>query len=68
MVEYFNGGEELMNYTDLVNIFKSRNEYGSKMWTFDNINAHMKLIDHPWEFKVIWGNRKETWEPMHTIT
>ena len=60
MVEYFNGGEELMNYTDLVNIFKSRNECGSKMWNFDKITGHRKIPDHPWKVKVLWDTGEET--------
>ena len=37
-----------MNYTDLINIFNSRNEYGAKMWDFENITAHRKLLDRLW--------------------
>ena len=49
-----------MNYTDLVNIFKSRNEYGSKMWNFDKITGHRKIPDHPWKVKVLWDTGEET--------
>ena len=43
MFKYVNGGESLMNYTDIVNIFNSRNEDGANMGTLDNITSHRKL-------------------------
>ena len=43
-----------MKYTDLTNISKSRNKDGSKVWKFDNITSHRKLIDEYFKFKVIW--------------
>ena len=43
MLKYVNGVVELMNYTELINIFNYRNDYGANMWTFDKITFHRKL-------------------------
>ena len=53
-VEYFHGNEEIINYTEPIKIFNSINEYGSKMFNFENITSHRKLIDEYFKFKVIW--------------
>ena len=39
VVEYVNEGEEQINYTDLINIYDSRNEDGSNMWIFYRITG-----------------------------
>ena len=65
--EYVNWGEELMNNTEFIRIFRSRNDDGSKMWTFYKITGHKKLPDNDIELKVLWETREETWEIMHTI-
>ena len=67
MVEYFNGGEKLMNYTELFKIFNSINEDGSKMGNFDNINDHSKVKYNIWEVKFLWDKVEEKWEPIQTI-
>ena len=43
MVEYVNGGKELINCTDLINIFNSINGDVAKMWTFYKVNGHKKI-------------------------
>ena len=52
MVKYIKISEELMNYTNLIKIFNSRNHDGAKMWKFDNNTSHRKLTDDNWEVKV----------------
>ena len=37
IVEFLNGGEELMNYNDLINIYNARDEEGAALWSFDKI-------------------------------
>ena len=53
-----------MNYTDLINIFNSINEYGSKIWTSEKIAGHRKLPDNYWGVKVLWGTVEDMWELM----
>ena len=44
LVEFVNGGEELMNYADLVNIFnKTDEDDDDKLWTYDKILDHRKV-------------------------
>ena len=54
MVKYVHGDEELINYTDLVNIFNSKHYDGAKMWNFYKITGHRNLPDNDWGVKVIW--------------
>ena len=42
-----------MNYTDLINIFNSRNEDGANMWNFENIVGQRKVTDNDLEVKVM---------------
>ena len=63
-VEYFHGNEEIINYTEPIKIFNSINEYGSKMFNFENITSHRKLPDNDWGVKLLWDNGEYTWEPM----
>ena len=48
----------LVKYTDLVDIFKSSNKDGDKIWKFKNITGHIKLTDDYWEVKSMWYNGK----------
>ena len=61
MVEYVNGGEKLMNFTNTNNTFNSRNEDGFKMWYFDKIIIYRKIPDNYLETKMIWENIEEKW-------
>ena len=60
MVKYVNGGEKLMNYTDLINIFNSINEDGAKMLNFEDIAGHKKLPGDHWKVNVLWYIVEET--------
>ena len=60
MLKYINGGEELINYTDLINILNSINGGVARIWTFYKIDGHKKLPDENWQVKVIWDTGEET--------
>ena len=53
-MKYVHVDEELINYTDLVNIFNSKHYDGAKMWNFYKITGHRNLPDNDWGVKVIW--------------
>ena len=53
-----NGDKELMNYTDLINIFNCIHSGGYNMSKFDNIAYHRKFTDDDWGLKVLWGTGK----------
>ena len=40
LVEFVNGGEEQINYNELINYFNAKEEDGEKLWTYE------KIIDH----------------------
>ena len=57
---------ELMNYTDFINIFNYSNQGEYNMWEFDNIAYHRKFPDDDWGLKVLWDTGKEKCEHMNT--
>ena len=71
LVEFVNGGEELMNYADLINIFNKANDEDDddddKLWTYDKILDHRKVNGNKWEVKVLWDTGDVTWEPADVI-
>ena len=60
------GDKELMNYTDLINIFNYSNQGGYNMWEFDIIAYRRKFPDGDWGLKVLWDTGKETCQHMNT--
>ena len=67
LVEFVNGGEELMAYNDLVNAYNAREEEGIDLWTYDKILDHRKSKKGQWQVKILWDTGDETWEPMKVI-
>ena len=67
MMGVFNGSEELKNNTDLINIFNSRNKYGTNMWTFGKIIRHRKIRENNQEVKLIWFTGEAILNPMKII-
>ena len=67
LVEFVNGGEELMNYNDLINIYNAKDDDAEKLWAYDKILDHRKAKGGKWEVKVLWDTGDEAWEPMQTI-
>ena len=67
LVEFVNGGEELMTYNDLVNAYNARDEEGAQLWTYKEITDHRQTKKREWQVKVLWDTGDETWEPMKVI-
>ena len=67
IVEFLNGGEELINYNDLINIYNAKDEDGTALWSFDKILDHRQTKKGKWEVKILWDTGEETWEPMQTV-
>ena len=67
LVEFVNGGEELMTYNDLINAFNVKDEERADLWTYEQITAHNKTKKGEWQVKVLWDTGDETWEPMKVI-
>ena len=67
MVESVNVSDQLMNYTESINIFNCRDDYEYKNWKFDKISGHRKSPYGNWEVKVIRNTGEEIWYTMQTI-
>ena len=67
LIEFVNGGEELMTYNDLVNAYNARDEEGAQLWTYEEITDHRQTKKGEWQVKVLWDTGDETWEPMQVI-
>ena len=67
MVEYVNGGEELMKYTNLIKIFNTRYNDGDMIWKLEKLPSHRKTPYENLEVKVLWDTGEETWETMKII-
>mgnify|MGYP002062736192 FL=1 len=67
LVEFVNGGEELMNYNDLINYYNAKYDEGEHLWTFDKILDHRKVKGGQYEVRVHWDTGESTWEPMKVI-
>ena len=67
LIEFVNGGEELMNYNDLINYYNAKYDEGEHLWTFDKILDHRKVKGGQYEVRVHWDTGESTWEPMKVI-
>ena len=67
LVEFINGGEELMTYHGLINAYSARNEEGAHLETFEQITDHRKTKKGEWQVMVLWDTSDETWELMKVI-
>ena len=67
LVEFVNGGEELMHYNDLINHYNAKEDDGNHFWTYDKILDHRKVNGGKYEVKVLWDTGDSTWEPMELI-
>ena len=67
LIEFVNGGEELMNYNDLINHYNAKYDEGSHLWTFEKILDHRKVKGGKYEVRVKWDTGETTWEPMQVI-
>ena len=67
LIEFVNGGEDLMNYNDLINIFNAHDQDGEKLWTYDKILDHRRVKGEQYEVKVLWDTGDVTWEPMKVL-
>ena len=72
IIKFIDGGQQLMDYNTLINIYNKSEEDGcdeeSKMWVFTDI------LDHKYDekekiytLKILWENNEVTWEPMVSI-
>ena len=48
MVEVINYNEDMVNYTEFINIFNYGNDNGYKMWTLNDTTRHKKLPYCDW--------------------
>ena len=62
-VEFHNGGKEVMEYNDLINIINAQEEDGDQIWSFKAIKGYRKR-NKRWEVLVDWDHTKESWEPL----
>ena len=67
LVEFVNGGEELMTYNDLINIYNSKMDDGDQYWTYERILDHCKAKGGQLEVKILWDTGDITYEHMDTI-
>ena len=61
LVEFVNGGEELMTYNDLINIYNSKMDDGDQFWTYEKILDHRKAKGGQLEVKILWDTGDITW-------
>ena len=66
IIEFLNGGRELMTYNDLINHYDQVNEENAEMYAFKKITGHRKE-GRSWQVKVLWDTDEETWEHMQSI-
>ena len=64
MIEFVNGGEELLTYNDLINAYNAHDEDGKQFWTYEGFTGHCRDKRGKWEVEVAWDDGTKTWEPM----
>ena len=61
-----NGGEELRNYNDLINVHNRDQEDGYSNWICKDIIGH-KLQNRRYYVKVLWDNGESSWESLNIM-
>lgn len=66
IIQFLNGGEELRDYNDLINIHNKKFEDGFENWKCDKITGH-KIENRKYFVKVLWDNGEETFEALNIM-
>ena len=61
IIEFLNGGGEVMTYNDLINHYDQVNETNAELYSFKKIIVHCR-DGRIWQVKVLWDTDEETWE------
>ena len=66
IIEFLNGGQELLLYNDLINYYERSKEENADFYIFKQIADH-KFEKGKWFLKIIWENDEQTWETFTSI-